>query len=442
MSATNIEAPANEIPLLAARTLAAPRLDAQGPDWVRALRQAGIDRYRRAGFPDSREERWRFTDLKAIRRKRFGFDLDPDPGRLGAEELARISLGSAIQPRFTLVDGVFAPELSALDNIPEGLTLLSLRRALEARPDAVEPHLGQIARASAHRFAALNDAFLHDGAVVLAERGCCPRLPVHLLFISTENGEPRMTFPRVLIVTEQGAEVTVLQEYTGTDEGIYLTNSVTEIAVAENASVSHYRVQRESGKAYHLAAVAARQAAHSRFTSYAVSLGARLARVDVDVHMEGEGSESVLDGLYMVSGRQHIDHHTLIDHAASHTASRELYKGVLDGKSSAVFNGRVRIAEGTRAIDSSQVNRNLLLSPQALVNTNPELEIFADDVKATHGATIGQLDRDQLFYLRSRGVDFDQARKILIRGFAGEMLERIAIEPVRDRLVDTLGKRF
>ncbi len=416
-------------------------LEASDPAWLAALRRTGGERFAAVGFPGPREEAWRFTRLRAVERGAFRYRPAPAETVTPAE-VARLSLGAAQVPRVALVDGVFSPALSALDALPQGISLGSLAATLRSDPGYLEPRLGRIADAERHRFVALSNAFLRDGLVVRASRNVQAPQPIHLLIINTGNGEPTVSFPRILIDAEAGSGITVLEEYVGAQDAPNLVQAVTEVLVGENASVRQIRLQREQTSTFHFGVVASRQAADSVFRTHSLSLGARLARVDVDVLLGSPGAECHLNGLYVTGGKQHVDHHTFVDHAAPHTTSRELYKGVLDGSSRAVFNGRVRVREGAQKIDAEQHNHNLLLSDQALVNTNPELEIFADDVKAAHGATIGQLDPDHFFYLRSRGIPRDAARRILIRGFAGQMLERIRIESVRDRLVDALDHRF
>jgi Fe-S cluster assembly protein SufD len=317
-----------------------------------------------------------------------------------------------------------------------------LAEALIEDGAALEGVLGRVAVGETNPFTALNAAFLGDGVVVKVAAGRVPDRPILLVFVSAPgNGAPRV-HPRVVVLVGDGAEAVVMEEYVSLGDGDTFTNPVTEIDLGANASLDHYRVQRESERAMHFGETAVRQGRDSRFTGYSLSLGGRLVRQDIGVTLAGEGSECTLNGLYVLAGSQHADHHTRVDHAASHTTSRELYKGVLDGKATGVFNGWVRIREGVAKIDAAQTNNNLLLSGEALVNTNPELEIFSDDVKATHGATVGQIEDEELFYLRSRGIDHETARHILIQGFAGEMLDRIRVAPLREALTEFVKERF
>jgi len=247
------------------------------------------------------------------------------------------------------------------------------------------------------------------------------------------------TYPRLLILLEDGAQAVVIEDYVGADGFLC---PVTEVHLGQNASLKHVRLDRSGQNAVHLGLVAVRQERDSRYVSEVVALGSRLSRLDLDVALGGEGGDCGLNGLYLPVANQHVDHHTRVSHEAPHTTSRELYKGVLGGKASAVFNGRIVIREGAVGVDAGQTNNNLLLSDQALVNTNPELEIFADDVKAQHGATIGQIEEEPMFYLRSRGIEEHEARRILIEGFAGSMIEKVGIEAIETLLKDELAGRF
>ncbi len=411
-----------------------------GPEWLGRLREEGAERFRRAGFPGPREEAWRFTSLKPVLRHEYA--AGEGRGTATPEAVRAATLVPDHALRLVFVDGVYSPELSAGNPAGGAPLAAGLAGVLADHAERVEPHLGRVVRTDRHRFAALNTAFLAGGAFVHVPRNQAPATPVHLLYLATGAEPPSARHLRTLIVLEEGAQAVVLEEHVGPEEGPALVTAVTEVVVGENAGVDHVKLQRQGPGAFHLSATAARVGRHGRYTGHSVSLGARLYRHAVDVVLDGEGGECHLNGLYVTGGRQHADHHTFVDHAAPHTVSRELYKGVLDGRSTAVFNGRILIREGAQQIDSAQTNNNLLLSQEALVNTNPELEIFADDVKARHGATIGQIEEESLFYLRSRGVPYDEARRILIRGFTGEMLERIPVEPVRTGLEAVFEERF
>ncbi len=412
-------------------------LNGGAPQWIQALRAAGMDRFASLGFPTTRLEEWKYTDVSPIARTTFR-STGAEPPAATAELVARPRLGSG--SRLVFVNGCYDERLSSVV-FPAEIHAGSLAQAFEHRPDLVEPYVAQLADVESHTFTALNTAFLRDGAFVHLPRRTCAAAPIHLLFVSLPlAGQPSASHPRVLIVAEEGSEASIVEDYVG--DGVYFSNAVTEIVVSEDAKVDHYRLQREAADAFHIGTVDATQARNSRFRSYAVSFGASLARVAINTVMNGEGSECVFDGLYMARDRQHVDHHTCIDHRRPHCSSRELYKGVLDDKATGVFNGKVYVRPDAQKSDAQQMNMNLLLSDDATVDTKPQLEIFADDVKCGHGAAIGRLDDDALFYFRSRGIDAQTARDLLIRGFANQLVGRLPLEPVRSQLQKSLAKRW
>ncbi|MBC7779142.1 MAG: Fe-S cluster assembly protein SufD, partial [Proteobacteria bacterium] len=301
-------------------------------------------------------------------------------------------------------------------------------------PAKVRAHLGVHARFETSFFSALNTARLSDGAVVVCARGANAATPVHLLFLSSARPAPFVVQPRVIVVAEAGSEVTVVEEYASLGESTVFTNSVTEIVVEADALVRHVRLQRENRASFHVGRCAVSLARAARYRSASVNLGARLSRLDLEVTLDGEGAEAHLDGLALIDARQHSDTHSLLDHAQPHGLSRQLHKCVCDGGSHAVFNGRILVRRNAQRTDSAQQIRALLLSPNAQINAKPQLEIFADDVKAAHGATVGQLDGDELFYLASRGLPLERARKLLTYAFAAEVIERIPVRSLVGRL--------
>lgn len=409
------------------------------PARLHRLRVEALQCFLDLGFPTTRLEDWRYTDVTPIAR----LDFRPAPASFGTGEAAelaqRLSLGSGALLVF--VNGRHDASLSSPGLPAHGLRVESLAN-LFAGGGAAEPYLASVADHTAESFTALNTAFLQDGALVHVSRGVTVREPVQLIFLSASPADqPCISHPRVLIVAESNSEVTVVEDHTGVG-GAYLANAVTEIVLEDGARVDHYKLQREAASGYHIATVATRQGKDTRFRSHAVSLGSLLARVAISTTLDAEGSECALDGLYMASGRQHVDHHTTIDHRRPRCSSRELYKGVLDGKATGVFNGRVFVRPGAQKSDAIQVNKNLLLSDDAAIDTKPQLEIFADDVKCSHGATIGRLDEAALFYLRSRGIDARTARALLIRGFANELVDRLALAPVRAQVQAAVARHW
>jgi Fe-S cluster assembly protein SufD len=310
--------------------------------------------------------------------------------------------------------------------------VLPLTAALKADAQRLEQHLARIASCERNVFTALNTAHLREGAVVLVAAGAACEKPVHLVFVATQ--EDTATYPRCLIVAEKESECTIIEEYVGVPEGAYFTNAVTEVSVASNARLRHIRLQREAARAFNIATGAVVVARDATYTSQTVTLGARLSRYELTVKLDGEGACAQIDGLALISGRQLADTHTLIDHTQPNGRSTQLHKTIVDGAAHAVFNGKIFVRPGAQLTDSAQESRNLLLSDKATVDTKPQLEIFADDVKCAHGATVGQLDAEQLFYLRSRGLPEQAARNLLTYAFGASVIERIPVPSVVARL--------
>jgi Fe-S cluster assembly protein SufD len=410
------------------------------PEWLRSRRAEARLRFDSTGFPTLKDEDWKYTNVAAIAKTAWG-TAGPVASAPVREAIRALALHLHGGITLVLVDGVFTPNLCTLPSNVLGLSIGSLADAIRRTPDAVEPNLGKIAVGPGRPFVDLSTALLLDGLFVHVARGTCLPVPIDVLHVTTQSGIG--VFPRTLVVAEAESRITLVEHHVRLQTGsppasptdtAYLTVPVVEVALARNAAVEHVLWQDDADTAFHVACVEARQAKDSRFASHVLTLGAALARTDVNVTLEGEGAECTLDGLYLVFGDRHADHHTKIDHAAPHGTSRELYKGILDGRATGVFNGKVLVRPGAMKTDSKQSNHNLLLSPDATANTKPELEIYADDVKCAHGATVGRLDADKLFYLRSRGLSEQAARDLLLRAFARDVTERISIEAVRARL--------
>lgn len=408
-------------------------LTAQGPVWLRRLRSQAGDRLAEEGFPSVRDEDWRYTNIAPIARIPFQpvpYELDG----LTPDALDGVPFSDLRCHRFVFVDGHHAAELSSIGPLSDGVKVLSLARVLEDAPELAEPYLGRYARLEGHAFNALNTAFMRDGAFVYVPQGKLVEEPIHLVFLSTARRPAVVSHPRNLIVVEGNSQATIVESYIGIGSEVYFTNPVTEIIAEEYAVVDHYKLQYESQAAFHVATLQFQQGRSSSVRSSSIALGGSLVRENLSAVLGGEGAECSLNGLYLVTGRQHIDNHTRIEHARPHCNSRELYKGILDGRSRAVFHGRILVQKDAQKTDSKQTNNNLLLSDEALINTKPQLEIYADDVKCTHAATIGQLDRDAIFYLRSRGIGAKAAQSLLIYAFASEMIERIKVGALRAQL--------
>jgi Fe-S cluster assembly protein SufD len=410
----------------------AGRWHGQEPSWLSLVRREAFERFLDRGFPTTNDEDWRFTSVAPL--ASMEFSLDAGTGREHGSSLLRSHLGEDWKRHeIVFVNGRFSPELSAIGALPPGVVVESLASALESHAEKVEAVLSLNPAEGATVFSDLNRAFLADGAFVLVPEGVVVERPIHIVHVSSAE-RPAVSHPHHIVLLERGAEVRLVESYLGDDGPSYFTNAAAEIVAASGANVDHYRIQREGESTFHIGSQRLLQAAGAVLQNHSLSLGARIARVDIHCLLDGEGADLTLNGLYVVKGTQHVDHHTVIDHQKPHGTSRELYKGVLDDAASGVFNGRIIVRPGAQKTNAQQTNKNLLLSEEALVNTNPQLEIEADDVKCSHGATIGQLDKDALFYLRSRGIGREEATSILTRGFIADLSERIRIAAVRDAM--------
>ena len=407
------------------------------PSWLKEIREGAIARFAELGFPTMKQEEWRFTSIAPIAETRFSL---PSAGRAplpAATEIARVSVGAG--PRVVFVDGRHVAELSTATHLPGGARAGSLARALEtdAGGGLAHEHLSRHARWQESAFAALNTAFLADGAFVHVPAGVTLDQPLEVVFFSsgrTGSEGATVSHPRSLIVLERGAQATIVETYAGVSEGAYWTNAVTEVVVGERGHAELYRVQREGPHSFQVATTHSRQDRDSFLGLHVVTLGAALARHDIYTVLGGAGAELILNGLYLLGDAQHADHHTVIEHAEPHCASHEFFNGVLGERAHGVFTGRIIVRPGAQRTDSKQTNNNLLLSAEARADSQPQLEIYADDVKCTHGSTVGPIDQTQLYYLRSRGLSPEAARGILTYGFGAEILTRMRHPAVRERL--------
>jgi Fe-S cluster assembly protein SufD len=402
---------------------------ASDPAWLRARRTAAIARFVERGLPTARDEAWRHTPLGPLTKGRFLAADTSAPA--AAETLAALPREGPGETLLVLVNGRFSPELSSLDPGHPGLELTSLRELLRTQAGRLEEFLGRVADGQTGVFADLNSAFAEDGAVVLVAPGAILKEPIHLAHLSTGDRVPTVAYARTLVVAGPGSECRLLESFSSPAESTSLTNAVTEVVVGDDALVDRYKLQQEGQAALHVATLAVRLGRDARFVDHSLSFGAALSRNDIDVRFDAEGGECTLDGLFVVDGRRVADTHSRIEHAKPHCSSRELYKGVLDGQARGVFNGLVVVRPGAQKTDAWQMNRNLLLSREALVHSTPQLEILADDVKCKHGSTTGQLDRNALFYLRSRGIGEAEARGLLTWAFASDLVRKLEIGPLR-----------
>jgi Fe-S cluster assembly protein SufD len=412
------------------------RRSSREPGWIAGIRRAGMERFRETGFPTVREDAWKYTNVAPFTKVPYQL---PSGDRTSFARPLPLPAAAGVQIVF--VNGRYAPELSSVGLLTGGLEVASLAEAIASRPEAVEPHLAKIVR-EGNAFAQLNSAFLEDGVFVRIPAGTTLSDPIHLVFLSEPAFGPTVSHPRNLVIAEAGSQASVVETFLGTAGEPYFTNAVTEIVLGDGAVLDFSKLEREGDAAFHVATTAVTLGRNSNFTSHSISIGGALARNDLNVRLDAEGADCTLNGLFLGNGTQLLDNHTLIDHAMPHGTSRELYKGILDGKSRGIFHGKIIVRPDAQKTDAMQTNKNLLLSRESLVNSEPALEIFADDVKCRHGSTIGQLDAAAMFYLRSRGIGEDEARSLLVYAFASDVASRIRVAPLRALVEQHLGLRL
>ncbi|MDB5810987.1 MAG: FeS assembly protein SufD [Betaproteobacteria bacterium] len=398
--------------------------------WFNDLRAHAVDRVSALSVPTTRDEDWRFTDISPL--TKISFQPARGAGSLEAADIEPFVLPEA-GARLVFIDGVYAPRLSFNH---WGVEVGTIAAGLSATNSALQAHLGRHAGFDNNAFSALNTAFLNDGAFVNVAANIIATKPVHLLFIATQA--MAASYPRCLVMAAPGSAVSIIEDFVSLQDAAYFTNAVTEIAIADDACVEHVRVQREGAQAFHIANCAVSLGHSSRYQSVSVAIGARISRYNLNVEQTAEGAECAIDGLALINETQLADTHTCIDHAKPHGVSRQQHKCIVDGSAHAVFNGKIMVRHGAQLTNSSQSSRNLLLSGKARIDTKPQLEIFADDVKCAHGATVGQLDADEIFYLKSRGLSETAARNLLTYAFGAEIIERISVTSLKTRLEQTV----
>ncbi len=409
---------------------------------VHALRREAIGRFSALGFPTTKQEEWRFTNVAPLTRTPFEPVLQYDTHGVTAEVVKRYSLGESIGALLVFINGHWSREHSRLSRLPAGVTVESLASAMRAKSELVGAHLSRYLHFAEHSFAALNTAFMQDGLFIHLPDGTSMDEPVHALFIAAGGHRPFMSSPRNLIVMGKRCSLSLAESYVGLTETPYLTTAVSEVVVGEESVLEHDKLQVEGARAFHVGLTAIHQGGRSTVTSNSISLGGQLVRNEVTVVFGAEGGECTLNGLSVATGKQVVDNHTTIDHAQPHCVSHELYKSILDGAAHGVFNGKIYVRPDAQQTDARQTNKTLLLSDEAVINTKPQLEILADDVKCTHGATVGQLDDEQVFYLRSRGIGLQAARDILTYAFGSDVAGRVHIAPLREQLDALLHARL
>jgi len=414
------------------------RLPPSSSTWINEVRESAIQQFRRNGFPTPRNENWKYTDIRPIVKRDF-VAIVPGPGAVPMELLDKYSFRQMDCHELVFANGWFLPDCSTAQD--QGVLIKSLAEVLKDDDTGIRTSLETSAARHKNAFDELNSAFISDGACLCIPDGVALEKPIHLLFLGQPQLQPPMSHIRNIIIAGKHTRATIIETYAGQEGAEYFTNTITEIAADEGSQLAHYKLQQESLKSYHVGSLRASLKRDSRLESHSISLGGALVRNNIDTDLIESGSEIVMNGLYIGGGKQHIDNHTCVNHLVAHTTSAEYYRGVLDGSARGVFNGRVVVHEQAQKTDAHQSNANLLLSDNAEVDTKPELEIYADDVKCSHGATIGQLDETMLFYLRSRAIDKNTAMSLLTYAFAEDVIKRIGFQPVRDRLeLSVVGK--
>ncbi len=411
-------------------------------DWIRKSRHAALRRFQELGWPSTKQEAWRHTDVRPLTRIPFQVDTSLSLPKIPGDLVDPYTFGVLKCSQLVFLNGRFAPKLSYLRWLPEGVRVRSLDEVRQARPRDLEPYLGRIGAFDKHAFTALNTAFMQDGAFVDIPRGAVVEEPIHILHVAVGGPEPQAFFPRNLIVLEPQSQATVIESFVGLDKGTTFTDAFTEIVAGDGAVLDHYKMQREGEGAFHVSETALRQGRASNVSSASFTFGAGLSRNEFDATFADEGADLTLNGLYVLENQQLCDHETFIDHATPGCTSRELFKGILDDRSQGIFYGKILVQVGAQKSNARQTNKNLLLSKEAYADSTPGLEILADDVKCAHGSTVGQLDENAVFYLRSRGIDEESARSMLTYAFAAEVINAVKVASMRIKLDQLLLSRL
>ncbi|MGA7161960.1 MAG: Fe-S cluster assembly protein SufD [Bacteroidota bacterium] len=420
------------------------------PSWLKSFRHSGLERFSELGFPTIKQEDWRFTNILPLTKNSFYHAPEKQTPKVNRSEVKKHIIQESSKSVLVFINGHYNKDLSDVSGLPKEIVAGSLGEYFTAHGDLIRRYLGKHLLLHNHPFAALNTAFIDDGAFVYIPERIKSTSPIQLLFLSRAQGNRLVaSYPRNLVIAEKGSSATIIESYISLSEEIYFTNTVSEVFIEEESEVDYVKIQRESESAFHIGTMQAEQGSQSRFTAFSLALGGAIARNDVNINVSGEQCETMLDGLYLPANDQLVDHHTFIDHKQPNCSSREIFKGIITGSSRSVFNGKIFVRKEAQKTDSKQTNRNLLLSDKATVDTKPQLEIFADDVKCTHGATVGGLDAASLFYVKSRGISEEAARALLTVGFAGEVtnyinnvdlrkhVDSLVIERLQEKVVKT-----
>ena len=415
---------------------------ADEPAWLQTARRVGLNRFAELGFPTPRDEDWRFTNLAALTALPFQLTPAGNDHRVNGETLAGLPFAQLAGDRLVFVDGRFAPGLSAIQPHAGGVVVTHLAAALKTHAGLIEPHLTRLASSEGQAFTALNEAFFTDGAFIHLPARRAVADPIRLVFVATGHEPGAAVFTRNLIVAGAASQATLIEQFVSLGTEPHVTNAATELVTDDGAVIEHVRLQDENEAAFHLGSFHGRLGRSTNLNLHSLALGARLSRYNIRACLAGEGIEAVLNGLYLADGQRLADHHMIVEHAQPNCASHEYFNGILAGKSKGVFHGRILVRPGAQKTDAKQTNKNMLLSDEATADTKPQLEIYADDVKCTHGATIGQLHPEHIFYLRARGIPLETARRMLIHAFAGEIIDRVRNAPIRSELDQVVWDRL
>jgi Fe-S cluster assembly protein SufD len=418
------------------------RLNGQSSSELHQLRKKAMQSFQELGYPTTKHEEWKYTNISPLTGYDFEISEPYVSGKLKQEDIEKYQFPGLQNRSLVFVNGHFASELSDTSGITEKIEVISLQKGIDQYPDLVSPHFAKYASMDEQSFISLNTAFLQDGTFINIPNGVRSEKPVHLIYLSVPDSKPKVNFPRNLVIAGRSSELTFIESFAALDEGIYFTNTVCEIVLHENSKVERIKIQIESENSFHIDSLQAIQERDSRFIDHNITLGSALTRNDINSEFRGENGFCELYGMYSGNKEQHIDNHTTINHAKPHCESNELYKGILDEKARGVFNGKIFVRPDAQKTNAIQSNNCILLSDQATIDTKPQLEIFADDVKCTHGATIGQLNEDAYFYMRARGIEKSNARRLLIYAFASEVVDKITYDPVREKVLDWFSDKL
>jgi len=418
------------------------RLNGQQSTDLHHLRMRALRSFQDIGYPTTKHEEWKYTNVLPLSHYDFEISDSLKFGIIEQKDIEKYQFNGLENRCLVFIDGHYSSELSRTTGITDNIEIVSLKKAIEKNPELISSHVAKYLSFEDQSFISLNTAFIQDGIFINIPDNVCVEKPVHLLYLSAPEAKPGANFPRNLITAGRSSEITFVETYAAVREGLYFTDAVSEIVLQENAKVERIKIQNESSQAYHIAALQAVQERNSRFIDYNISLGAALTRNDIGSKFRGENGYCELNGMYSGNRKQHVDNHTTIDHATPHCESHELYKGILDDTAEGVFNGKIFVRPDAQKTNAIQSNNCILLSDQARIDTKPQLEIFADDVKCTHGATIGQLNEDAYFYMRTRGIEKSDARTLLIYAFASEVVDKITFDPVREKVLSWFSNKL